>query len=240
MNGFLGHEVSEVGRNLPEMNEFREIKPEKDMRIDEARSYWDDFFSGENLDDTENHEIQQETTESNAEFPKTEVVDGKKHYYDDAGNLYRIDNELLPNNSYELNGYTYTTDGLGRIVSAEGELHLKDREGKLRIKDSMDDIGKGDQREGDDRGHLIGDQFDGTNGLENMVPQDAEINQKDFKYFENQLAKEVKDGKSVTVKVEPVYEGDSRRPIAIVVSYSIDGKEDVRVFPNSSKEDYDG
>ena len=87
---------------------------------------------------------------------------------------------------------------------------MKDREGRLPIRDSLEDIGKGDQREGDDRGHLIGDQFDGSNGLENMVPQDAEINRKDFKDFENELAKQVKDGKEVNTKIEPVYEGDSR------------------------------
>ena len=133
-------------------------------------------------------------------------------------------------------GYTYKTDELGRIVSVEGRLHMKDREGRLPIKDSIEDIGKGDQKEGDDRGHLVGDQFDGSNGLENMVPQDANINRNDFKNFENELAKEVKDGKDVKVKIEPVYEGDSRRPSAIVVTYSIDGEENVRIFPNSQEE----
>lgn len=68
-----------------------------------------------------------------------------------------------------------------------------------------------------------------------MVPQDANINRNDFKNFENELAKEVKDGKEVTVKVEPVYEGDSRRPVAIVVTYTIDSEESVRVFPNSQE-----
>ena len=93
-------------------------------------------------------------------------------------------------------------------------------------------IGKGDEREGDDRGHLIGDQFDGSNGLENMIPQDAIVNRNDFKNFENSLAREVKDGKVVEYKVEPVYEDGSRRPLAIVVTYSIEGEESIRIFPN--------
>ncbi len=165
----------------------------------------------------------------------TENHDGKLLYYDDNGKLYRIGNDLLPNSEYEINGYKYQTDDQGRIISAEGTLHLKDREGRLPIKDSIEDIGKGDQKEGDDRGHLIGDQFDGSNGLENMIPQDANINRNDFKNFENELAKNVKEGKEVTVKIEPVYEGDSKRPSAIIVTYTIDGEENIRVFPNDSE-----
>ena len=165
-----------------------------------------------------------------------DTIDGIVYYYDDNGNLYRVGNDLVPNSEYEINGYKYTTDDQGRIVSAEGTLHMKDREGRLPIKDSIEDIGKGDQKEGDDRGHLIGDQFDGSNGLENMVPQDANINRNDFKNFEISLADEVKSGKEVTVKIEPIYEGDSRRPEAIVVTYSIDGEESIRVFPNGREE----
>ena len=172
----------------------------------------------------------------NLKSTRTEVIDGKTHYYDDNGKLYRVNDELLPNNRYEINEYKYGTDERGRITSAEGELHLKDREGRLPIRDTIEDIGKGDQREGDDRGHLIGDQFDGSNGLENMISQDAKVNRNDFKNFENQLAEEVKNGKSVSVKIEPIYEGDSHRPSDIGVTYNINGKEDVRIFPNS-KED---
>lgn len=57
-----------------------------------------------------------------------------------------------------------------------------------------------------------------------------------IRLLENELAKEVKDGKDVKVKIEPVYDGDSRRPDAIVVTYSIDGEESVRVFPNGQEE----
>lgn len=170
------------------------------------------------------------------ENPHTETREGETYYYDDNGQLYRAGNELAPNSEYEINGYKYETDEKGRIVSAEGTLHLKNREGRLTIRDSIDDIGKGDQMEGDDRGHLIGDQFDGSNGLENMIPQDSDINRNDFKNFENELADAVRDGKEVYVENEPIYEGDSHRPVAIVVTYSIDGEESVRVFPNGKEE----
>lgn len=160
------------------------------------------------------------------------LADKAKQYSDDNGNLYRVENNLCPNNMYEINGYIYETDDKGRIVSVEGKLYLKDREERLPIKDSIETIGKGDQKEGDDRGHLIGDQFNGSNGLENMIPQDSDINRKDYRNFENELAKEVKDGKEVYVKIEVTYSEDSRRPEALSVSYSIDGKENIRIFPN--------
>lgn len=210
----------------PEAENYKEIKPENKSNPEEVRQYLDNLFAGEINNEEENE----------SENPHQEEVDGKTYYYDDNGKLYRVENDLAPNNEYEINGYKYTTDGQGRIVLAEGTLHMKDREGRLPIKDSIDDIGKGDQKEGDDRGHLIGDQFDGSNGLENMIPQDANINRNDFKNFENELAKEVKDEKEVNVKIEPIYDGESRRPVALVVTYAIDGEESIRIFPNGQEE----
>ena len=217
-----------------EVTEFKQIKPEEGMTVEKARNFWDTMFSKEVSNTAEQGETQ-DISKNKDDYPKAEVVDGITYYYDDNGKLYRVGNELHANTTYEMNGYKYKTDDQGRIISAEGILHLKDREGRLPIKDSIENIGRGDQQEGDDRGHLIGDQFDGSNGLENMVPQDANINRNDFKNFENELAKEVKDGKEVKVKIEPVYDGDSRRPSAIVVTYSIDGEESVRVFPNGQE-----
>ncbi len=210
---------------------FEKISPGKDMAPEDARKFWDGLF--------EQEEGIRKGEPEKQDNPHREVVDGKAHYYDDNGKLYRVDNDLVPNSEYELNGYKYKTDERGRVVSAGGTLHLKDREGRLPISDSIEDIGKGDQMEGDDRGHLIGDQFDGSNGLENMIPQDAYINRNDFKDLENELAKMVKEGKEVTVNVEPIYDGDSRRPIAIVYTYTIDGEESIRIFPNEQEDNHE-
>ena len=59
----------------------------------------------------------------------------------------------------------------------------------------MEDIGKGDQKETDDRGHLIGDQFNGSNGMENMIPQDSDINRKDYKHWKRNLQKKLQQEK---------------------------------------------
>lgn len=171
--------------------------------------------------------------EYDSELSEVFSVDSKR-YYDDAGKEYRTGNDLLPNNTYEINGYSYATDEIGRIISASGTLHIKNHEGRLPIRDSIEDIGKGNQRNTDDRGHLIGDQFGGSNGLENMIPQDAGINRNDFKNFENDLATQVKIGNKVYVSVEPYYEGVSRRPVSVAVFYEINGTENYREFPNSS------
>lgn len=225
--------MSEISNNrdinetrISEVENYKEIKAERQSSPKDARNYLDNLFATEIEDD----EI------TKVKNPHQEKVDGKTYYYDDNGKLYREGNDLAPNTEYEINSYKYKTDDSGRIVSAEGTLHMKDRDGKLRIKDSIEDIGKGDQRDGDDRGHLIGDQFDGSNGLENLMPQDANVNRNDFKNFENKLAKEVKAGKEVYVKIEPVYDGDSRRPVVVVVTYSIDGEESMRFFPNGQEE----
>lgn len=234
MAGMFG--ITDAGEiRTPEAENYKEIKPESPMNPNEARSFMDSLFDSEMFLNylSESKEGQADAVEQ--QNPHKEVKDGTTYYYDDNGKLYRVGNELKPNSEYEINGYKYMTDEKGRIISAEGKLHLKDHDGRLPIRDSIENIGKGDEQAGDDRGHLIGDQFDGSNGLENMVPQDADINRNDFKNLENELAKQVKEGKDVHVKVEPIYDGDSRRPSAIVVTYTIDGKEDIRVFPNGKE-----
>lgn len=170
------------------------------------------------------------TYEPNSSFE----INGIKYYTDDSGKVYRIGDDLRPGITYEINGYIYKTDNKGRIISAEGILQKKDHEGRPPIKDGMDKVGKGDQKDTDDRGHLIGDQFNGGNGLENLVPMDAELNRGDFKKLENMLADAVDDGAEVYVKVEPVYEGDSNRPIGFRVTYTINGETDTVYFKNGS------
>ena len=161
------------------------------------------------------------------------IKDGKVYRSDDLGNIYRCGNELIPNNEYEINGYTYKTDEMGRVVSAEGKAHLKKHEGKLQIQDSKETIGRGDELPTDDKGHIIGDQLDGSNGMENIVAQDSGINQGAYRNLENNIAKAVKEGHDVDIKVEPIY-GDklSYRPTEIKYTYTIDGEKNITLFPN--------
>lgn len=166
------------------------------------------------------------------EMTKTEAENTVREKYDDNDKLYRVDDELLPNNEYKVNGYDYKTDGEGRIVSAEGKLQVKDHKDRAEMPDKLDTIGKGDQKDTDDRGHLIADRFNGSGELDNLVPMDQELNRGDYAKLEGTLAEAVNDGADVRLKVEPIYEGNSSRPSEFKVSYSIDGDKDVVVFRN--------
>ena len=160
-----------------------------------------------------------------------QLEDGVIKYYDDDGNLYRVGNDLAPNSEYTMNGYTYKTDSQGRVISVEGELYLKES-GRKPIKDSMAKIGKGSQYSTDHRGHLIGDRFNGSNGLENIVAQDGRLNQGNYKVLENYWADSLEAGKSVTVKIELAYKGDSSRPTTFAVNYNVDGVPEYALFEN--------
>lgn len=178
-------------------------------------------------------ELQEKAIKKSASESSAEAANRSANYYDDTGKLYRSGAELTPNNNYEINGYKYSTDEIGRIKNAEASpLRTKDWDGRKTIKDSIGDIGKGSEKIGDNRGHIIGDQFGGSNGLENMIPQDAYINKTTYKNFENMLAAEVKKGSNVEMYVNLIYEGTSRRPNNIIVNYVINGKLNVITFLN--------
>lgn len=199
---------------IPSVENYKSIKPEKEMTSKEVNDFWDSEFKKEANE-----------TNNNA---------GTKEYLDDNGEKYREGDHLLPNAKFEVRGYQYETDDQGRVISAEGKLRMRDPD----YERDMEDVRKIDNqeyKEGDDRGHLIGHQFGGSDKLENLVPMDAKLNQGDFVKLENTLADAVKDGADVKLKVEPVYENDSTRPSEFKVSYSIDGDRDVVVFKNESE-----
>mgnify|MGYP000817796873 FL=1 len=53
-------------------------------------------------------DIPKEIGENDAIQPNTVYeVDGEKHYTDDNGEVYRINNDLVADNTYEINGYKY-------------------------------------------------------------------------------------------------------------------------------------
>lgn len=209
---------SEIGKNdtrelqNTEGQDFQDIKPESGMTVSEANKYWNSVFDdGISTGD--------------------EISEVSKQYLDDNGNEYREEDELKPNAEFERNGYRYKTDERGRVVSAEGKLKMRDPD----YKRDMEDVRKIDSQEykdTDDRGHLIGHQFGGSDKLENLVPMDAKLNQGDFAKLENTLADAVKNGADVRLKVEPVYKGDSTRPTEFRVSYSVDGEKDAVIFKN--------
>lgn len=219
MKEFKSKEVPEI--KLPENKAYQEIKPERGTTYSDSKNFWENEFKNKNHENT--GEVGGEK--------KSEKI-----YYDDNGTKYREGNTLEPDTAFEKNGYTYKTDDMGRVISAEGKLQLKDHEGQNKISDSREVVAHGKMADSDHRGHLIADRFNGSGGLENLVPMDGKLNKGDYAKLENTLADAVNAGADVRMKVEPVYNGDSNRPSEFRVSYSIDGDKEVVIFKNGSGE----
>ena len=202
----------------PAVENFLDIKPQEGLTPQEAKANWDNEFK--EIGD------KQETFENSKE----------KEYFDDNGNVYRKGNELAPNSEFVINGYNYKTDEFGRTVSAEGTLRIHDHK---RNMDSNEAVFKGEKEPGFERGHLIGHQFGGSGGIENLSIMAGEVNRGDFLKLENKLAAAVKDSADVKMKVEPIYEGDSNKPTEYRATYSINGEKDVVVFSNRNEGKYD-
>lgn len=196
----------------------------------------DEYFEANNknevVDSDKSEAINNNIIQDNSESKESKnkyIKDGSVYETDDNGNTYKKDGELLPNTEYEIGGYKYTTDEKGRITSAEGQLHLSDT-GRKTINE--DNVGGEDKLDTDDRGHLIADRFDGSNKIENLVAMDSNLNRGEYKALENKLADALSDGKDVRMRVEPIYEGDSKRPSGFQVVYSINGEVSVKYFSN--------
>ena len=160
--------------------------------------------------------------------------DAIKYFTDASGKVFRIGDDLVKNTTYRINNCVYETDELGRIVKVTFEkLELKP-EGQLRrkIKPSIEDIGKGFEQANDQRGHIIGDRFNGDNTIANMVPMSPELNQRDFMAIENLWAEAITNGKTVNGTIEFIYEGLSFRPGRMDIEYLIDGLLDTARFFN--------
>lgn len=148
---------------------------------------------------------------------------------DDSGKIYSKNGELLPNNTYELNGYKYTTDEKGRIIKVEGNLQLPESKPRQKLPDIPD------RKSTDDRGHLIAHEFGGDDTEGNLVPMDSEVNQRgEYRKLEQELRKLKNEGHDVNVTIEPQYEGDSKRPTEFIVSYDVDGEHYEKVIKNES------
>lgn len=123
-------------------------------------------------------------------------------------------------------GYTYRTDSQGRIIECEGTLKLGAGD---RNEYAQRTVGKGQGRlPDDDGGHLIGAQFKGPKDIDNLVPQNSQINRGGGEWYKMETewvnALNEKPPKKVTVKIEPIYSGSSMRPDSFEVVYEIEGK----------------
>lgn len=85
---------------------------------------------------------------------------------------------------------------------------------------------------GDHAGHIFGDRFGGSPELDNLVSQAKQVNFSEFKIIENEWARALEDGETVTADIEIYYNGSSSRPTSFDVSYTIN---DIPFFKHIEK-----
>jgi len=172
-------------------------------------------------------EIEEETQNQNSEPEKKKE---EKEHITKVGRR----KALKPNTEYEVNGYKYQTDEKGRIIICEGTLKLE--EGERNAYDQKI-VGREDKKKTDDGGHLVATIFGGSGDIDNLVPMDSNLNKGEWKKLENiwKKALESNPPKKVQVKITPIYEGDSQRPVKFKVNYKIGNRRwEEKKFNNSS------
>jgi len=149
---------------------------------------------------------------------------------DENGQIYKENGELLPNNEYEVHGNIYKTDRQGNIVSCDSR-PVYTEEGARNMKEQKESGGE-ERRDDDDGGHIVARILGGSEGMENLVPMRRTINRGDYKRMENEIAKSLQEGKTVSVHTDLVYDENPGRPSKIRSEYMMDGRKTVCVFDN--------
>ena len=85
-------------------------------------------------------------------------------------------------------------------------------------------------------GHLIASMFEGSGDIDNLVAMNSQINRSGGKWYslEQKWSQALADGKTVKVKIEPIYSDDSIRPISFDIEYEINGIEKLMRIKNQN------
>jgi hypothetical protein len=172
-------------------------------------------------------------TYENYEAPQySAFVDDKGNFklklkIDDDGNTYSQNGELVPNNEYKLNGYSYKTDDKGRIIRGEANVTIND---EPRV--SLNNQNVEGMQTGDDKGHLIAHVLGGADKEGNLVAMDSKLNRGEYKSMELAARNALEEGKNVNMTIDVEYEGSSKRPKSFTVTLEIDDDITVKKFAN--------
>ncbi|HLX65822.1 MAG TPA: DNA/RNA non-specific endonuclease, partial [Puia sp.] len=81
----------------------------------------------------------------------------------------------------------------------------------------------------DEAGHMFGDRFGGSRYLDNIVSQLRDLNQIEYKAFENEWARALHETPpkkvAIDVEIETRGKGPNERPTAFIVKYKIGNKQ---------------
>ena len=143
--------------------------------------------------------------------------------------------QILDNNwrNETKNGYDFHIDVIARPREVVAE--LTDGPIAARSRRAQAQAGQPDRRPGDDGGHFIAARFNGPGDSVNHFAQDRNFNRGAYRAMEDGWARNLRDGKRVVVHIVPLYEGTSKRPYRIHVTWRVNGREEFRDFSNESK-----
>ena len=130
----------------------------------------------------------------------------------------------------ERNGYSFLIDETDRTREVTGQLQIAKK--PIRSRRAQARAGGSDRRQSDDGGHYIAVRFNGPKEAFNHFAQDANFNRGAYRVMENGWAKAIARGNRVRVKVIPTYSKGSRRPSSIEVTWTVNGKANLRSFSN--------
>jgi LysM repeat protein len=134
--------------------------------------------------------------------------------------------------SIKKNEYRFDRDLVERTREIRGEVSI-DAAAK-RSRRNQREAGGAHRRATDDGGHYIAARFNGPGDAFNHFAQDANFNRGAYRVMENSWAASVQGRHRVTVDIVPHYDGLSRRPDRIAVTWTVDGKEHFSTFANES------
>ena len=201
----LGNELLEKSKNMEKISDTKDLDKPLATMLD-------------NTGEDDNLENNNEKLESNSKYEFDDICET-----DDNGDIFKKNGELLPNITYEINEFKYTTDDKRRITSWEGEPKYEpDNERDIS---AQTESGGEDRMEGDDGGHLEARILGGSSGSENIVPMRDTVNRGDYKKSENEIVEAKKQGKDVQDSGKVIYDGVSTRPTKIERTYIIDGEK---------------
>ena len=239
VNGFK--KVTEAGDKLSDFNRVKDIVRQVDPEhADDIIKALEDTANGkevpaellakldaEKLDDL-GRQLDEVIGETLPIRKEIELKPGQKGSWNN-----KLNEKLDPSTNYNVGNKTYKTDEHGRVKQVSGELALKtnDRNTFQQGKAGQEG-GIKDGLENDDGGHLISSRHDGAGEQINYVPMDSNLNRGEWKRMENKWDDALKEGKKVEVDINPIYEGNSKRPEAFSVKYWVDGKKKTAFFEN--------
>lgn len=153
----------------------------------------------------------------------------------DPSNPPSLESQILDTNwrKETKSGYDFHVDAIARPRKVVAD--LTDGPVARRSRRAQAQAGEPDRRPGDEGGHFIAARFNGPRDSFNHFAQDQNFNRGAYRAMEDGWSKELRAGKKVIVHIVPLYEGASKRPYRIHVTWRSNGMEEFRDFSNEKK-----